>query len=70
MTRKSLGGLVTNLKSQVLRDDDTPIENLYAIGETAGFGGGGIHGLRALEGTFLGSCLLTAQMAVKDINKG
>lgn len=59
LTRKSLGGMVTNLSCEVLRDDESPIPGLYAIGEASGFGGGGIHGKRSLEGSFLGSCVLT-----------
>jgi predicted oxidoreductase len=67
LTRKTLGGLVTNLKSQVLNKNEEVIEGLYAVGEAAGFGGGGIHGYRALEGTFLGSCIFTGRIAAKDI---
>lgn len=67
LTRKSLGGLQTNLDSQVLTSGDSPIAGLYAVGEVAGFGGGGIHGLRALEGTFLGNCIFNARMAVRHI---
>lgn len=63
VTRKSLGGLRTDLQSQVLDREGHPITGLYAAGEAAGFGGGGIHGYRALEGTFLGSCLLTGRVA-------
>ena len=60
LSRKSLGGFETDLSCQVLRrGDKTPIPGLYAIGEASGFGGGGIHGQRSLEGTFLGSCVLT-----------
>lgn len=67
ISRKSLGGIVTNLQSQVLNSNNEVIEGLYAIGEAAGFGGGGIHGYGSLEGTFLGSCLLTAQRASENI---
>lgn len=63
VTRKSLGGLQTDLRSRVLGIDGHPVAGLYAAGEAAGFGGGGIHGYRALEGTFLGSCLLTGRVA-------
>ena len=59
LTRKSLGGIVTNLSCEVLNDQGRAIPGLYAIGESSGFGGGGIHGKRSLEGTFLGSCVLT-----------
>jgi uncharacterized protein len=63
LTRKSLGGLQTNLDAQVLRPGGEPIPGLYAAGEVAGFGGGGMHGYRALEGTFLGGCLFSGRMA-------
>ncbi len=69
LARKSLGGMMTDLNSQVLDINEKPIKGLYAVGETAGFGGGGIHGLRALEGTFLGSCVLTARIAAQAITK-
>ncbi len=67
LSRKSLGGLKTNLEGQVLRPDDTPIPGLYAVGETAGFGGGGIHGQGSLEGTFLGACILTARLTAQNL---
>ncbi len=63
LTRKSLGGLQTNLDAQVLRADGEPIPGLYAAGEVAGFGGGGMHGYRSLEGTFLGGCLFSGRIA-------
>jgi uncharacterized protein len=63
MARKSLGGIQTDLESRVLRGDGEPIEGLYAVGEAAGFGGGGLHGKRSLEGTFLGACVFTARVA-------
>lgn len=69
LTRKTLGGLETNLAGQVLNSDGNPIEGLYAAGEVAGFGGGGMHGYRSLEGTFLGGCIFsgrTAGRAVRD----
>lgn len=69
LTRKTLGGVVTNLKSRVLNKNLQEISGLYAVGETAGFGGGGIHGIRALEGTFLGSCIYTGRIAGQDIIK-
>ncbi|MEO3414266.1 FAD-binding dehydrogenase [Roseovarius sp. CAU 1744] len=59
LTRKSLGGLHTDLNSQVLRPDGTVFDGLYAAGEVAGFGGGGYHGYNALEGTFLGGCIFS-----------
>ncbi len=67
LTRKSLGGIQTNLNSQVLTPTGSVIPGLYAVGEAAGFGGGGIHGKRALEGTFLGNCIFNAKVAVKHI---
>ena len=63
LTRKSLGGLQTDLSSRVLRADGDPLPGLYAAGEVAGFGGGGVHGYRALEGTFLGGCLFSGRAA-------
>ncbi len=61
LSRKTLGGLETNLSGQVLRPDGTSIDGLYAVGEVCGFGGGGLHGYRSLEGTFLGGCLFTGK---------
>jgi predicted oxidoreductase len=66
-SRKSLGGIQTDLQSRVLSASGKPIAGLYAVGEAAGFGGGGVHGLRALEGTFLGGCILSARLAAKAI---
>jgi predicted oxidoreductase len=63
LTRKTLGGFETNLDSQVLGADHQAIPGLYAAGEVAGFGGGGMHGYRALEGTFLGGCLFSGRQA-------
>ncbi len=63
LTRKSLGGLHTNLEAQVLDASGQPIPGLYAAGEVAGFGGGGMHGYRSLEGTFLGGCLFSGRTA-------
>jgi uncharacterized protein len=63
LTRKTLGGLETDLESRVLKADGTPIGGLYAAGEVAGFGGGGVHGYRALEGTFLGGCIFSGRAA-------
>lgn len=63
LTRKTLGGLETNLDSQVVRPDGTPLPGLYAAGEVAGFGGGGVHGYNALEGTFLGGCIFSGRAA-------
>ncbi|AOP36274.1 fumarate reductase [Leptospira tipperaryensis] len=67
LTRKSLGGIQTDLDSRVLNVNGEPIEGLFAVGEAAGFGGGGIHGKGALEGTFLGSCIITARSAARKI---
>ncbi|MGH3563435.1 MAG: FAD-binding protein, partial [Mycobacterium sp.] len=63
LTRKTLGGLETDLDSRVLKADGTPFGGLYAAGEAAGFGGGGVHGYRALEGTFLGGCIFSGRAA-------
>ena len=63
LTRKTLGGLETDLDARVLGDDGDPIPGLFAAGEVAGFGGGGMHGYRALEGTFLGGCIFSGRVA-------
>jgi len=63
LTRKTLGGLETDLSSRVLSLGGTPVGGLYAAGEVAGFGGGGMHGYRALEGSFLGGCLFSGRIA-------
>jgi uncharacterized protein len=67
LTRKSLGGLETDLSARVLQEDGTPLPGLYAAGEVAGFGGGGVHGYRALEGTFLGGCLFSGRVAGRAV---
>jgi uncharacterized protein len=63
LTRKTLGGLHTDLSARVLKADGSPLGNVFAAGEVAGFGGGGMHGYRALEGTFLGGCLFSGRVA-------
>jgi hypothetical protein len=63
LTRKTLGGLQTNLSGQVLNTSGDPVPGLYAAGEVAGFGGGGMHGYASLEGTFLGGCLFSGRTA-------
>ncbi|MER6979853.1 FAD-binding dehydrogenase [Streptomyces carpinensis] len=63
LTRKTLGGIQTDLDSRALGTDGQPIDGLYAAGEVAGFGGGGVHGYNALEGTFLGGCLFSGRAA-------
>ena len=63
LTRKTLGGLETDLSSRVLNASGEPVPGLYAAGEIAGFGGGGMHGYRALEGTFLGGCIFSGRIA-------
>jgi hypothetical protein len=63
LTRKTLGGIETDLAARVLKADGTPLTGLYAAGEVAGFGGGGVHGYRALEGTFLGGCIFSGRAA-------
>ncbi|MEO6533607.1 MAG: FAD-binding dehydrogenase [Pseudolysinimonas sp.] len=67
VTRKTLGGLQTDLQSRVLDAAGSPIPGLYAAGEVAGFGGGGVHGYRALEGTFLGGCLFSGRVAGRAV---
>ncbi|MGR2751561.1 FAD-binding dehydrogenase [Agromyces arachidis] len=67
LTRKSLGGIQTDLDARALDADGAPVPGLYAAGEAAGFGGGGMHGYRALEGTFLGGCLFTGRAAGRAI---
>ncbi|MDQ1039727.1 putative oxidoreductase [Streptomyces sp. V3I8] len=63
LTRKTLGGLETDLSSRVLTEGGDPLPGVYAAGEAAGFGGGGVHGYRSLEGTFLGGCLFSGRTA-------
>ncbi len=63
LTRKSLGGLETDLQSRVLTPAGVPLPGVYAAGEAAGFGGGGMHGYRSLEGTFLGGCIFSGRTA-------
>jgi predicted oxidoreductase len=70
LTRKSLGGIQTDLSSRVLDLNGEPVPGLYAVGEAAGFGGGGIHGLRSLEGTFLGGCIFSGRAAGRSIAQG
>ena len=67
LTRKTLGGLHTDLDSRVLRPDGTPLPGVYAAGEVAGFGGGGVHGYNALEGTFLGGCIFSGRTAGRAV---
>ncbi len=67
LTRKTLGGLQTDLSGRVLRSDGTPLPGLFAAGEVAGFGGGGMHGYRSLEGTFLGGCLFSGRTAGRAV---
>ncbi|MBE1589730.1 FAD-binding dehydrogenase [Nonomuraea angiospora] len=63
LTRKTLGGIQTDLDSRALGPDGEPVDGLFAAGEIAGFGGGGVHGYNALEGTFLGGCLFSGRQA-------
>jgi predicted oxidoreductase len=70
LTRKSLGGLETDLSSRVLGGDGAPVPGLFAAGEVAGFGGGGMHGYRSLEGTFLGGCLFSGRAAGRAVAFG
>ena len=70
VTRKTLGGLQTDLESRVLGADGEPVPGLYAAGEVAGFGGGGMHGYRSLEGTILGGCLFSGRTAGRAVAAG
>ncbi len=70
LTRKSLGGLAADLQGRVVGSDLQPIPGLYAAGESCGFGGGGMHGKRALEGTFLGGCIFTGRVVARALAKG
>src|SRR6266568_9078804 len=67
LTRKSLGGLETDLSGRVLTAAGEPLAGVYAAGEVAGFGGGGMHGYRSLEGTFLGGCLFSGRVAGRAV---
>ena len=67
LTRKSLGGIETDLSGRALDAAGVPIPGLYAAGEASGFGGGGMHGYRSLEGTFLGGCLFSGRVAGRAI---
>ncbi|MQB06445.1 FAD-binding dehydrogenase [Agrobacterium tumefaciens] len=67
LTRKTLGGLHTDLEARVLDAAGNPVPGLYAAGEVAGFGGGGMHGYNALEGTFLGGCLFSGRVAGRSV---
>ncbi|MFJ1750486.1 FAD-binding dehydrogenase [Streptomyces sp. NPDC088116] len=69
LTRKSLGGLETDLSSRVLTEAGDPLPGVYAAGEAAGFGGGGVHGYRSLEGTFLGGCIFSGRTAGRAVAK-
>ena len=70
LTRKSLGGLETDLDSRALKSDGSVFAGLYAAGEAAGFGGGGVHGYRSLEGTFLGGCVFSGRAAGRAAARG
>ncbi len=70
ISRKALGGIETDLDCRAVDGSGAVLEGLYAVGEAAGFGGGGMHGLRALEGTFLGGCVFSARMAARAIVHG
>ncbi|AVS03773.1 TPA: FAD-binding dehydrogenase [Staphylococcus aureus] len=69
ISRKTLGGIQTNLDGQAFNQQNQLIEGLYAAGEASGFGGGGVHGYRALEGTFLGGCIFSGIRVAKGISK-
>jgi uncharacterized protein len=70
LTRKTLGGLHTDLEGRVLGADGEVLPGLWAVGEASGFGGGGVHGHRALEGTFLGGCLFTGRTTGRALASG
>ncbi|MEP6478500.1 MAG: FAD-binding protein, partial [Rhodoglobus sp.] len=67
LTRKSLGGIETDLSGRALGSNGEPIPGLYAAGEASGFGGGGVHGYRSLEGTFLGGCIFSGRTAGRSV---
>ena len=67
VTRKTLGGIQTDLSSRALGADGRPVPGLWAAGEVAGFGGGGVHGHNALEGTFLGGCIFSGRAAGRAV---
>ncbi len=69
LTRKTLGGLQTDLQGRVLEENGNIVPGLYAAGEVAGFGGGGYHGYNALEGTFLGGCIFSGRVAGRSVGK-
>ncbi len=70
LTRKTLGGIATDLDGRALRIGGQPLPGLYAAGEVAGFGGGGVHGYRSLEGTFLGGCIFSGRVAGRAASRG
>ena len=70
LTRKTLGGLQTDLSGRVLDAAGRPVPGLLAAGEVAGFGGGGMHGYRSLEGTFLGGCLFSGRTVGRAVAAG
>jgi predicted oxidoreductase len=70
LARKSLGGIQTDTTSRALDTAGEPIPGLYAVGEAAGFGGGGMHGRRSLEGTFLGGCVFSGRIAARTVAAG
>jgi predicted oxidoreductase len=70
LSRKSLGGIQTDTGSRALDAHGQPIPGLYAAGEAAGFGGGGMHGRRSLEGTFLGGCVFSGRIAARTVAAG
>jgi predicted oxidoreductase len=67
LTRKTLGGLHTDLSARVLTGTGQPLPGVYAAGEVAGFGGGGMHGYNSLEGTFLGGCIFSGRVAGRAV---
>lgn len=69
LSRKTLGGLQTDLSGRVLNEQEAPVPGLFAAGEVSGFGGGGLHGYRPLEGTFLGGCLFSGRQAGRALGE-
>jgi predicted oxidoreductase len=67
LTRKTLGGIQADLESRAIGANGEPIPGLYAAGEASGFGGGGMHGYRALEGSFLGGCIFSGRTAGRAV---
>jgi predicted oxidoreductase len=70
LARKTLGGVMTDFQSRAMNENGNSIPGLYVVGETAGYGGGNLHGVGCLEGTFLGGCIISAHAATNSILRG